>query len=67
MINDYPEGGLRMIDIASFNKALKSTWIKKYLNEENNSAWKIFFHIELEKCGGKLFLLGTWTRKTPLF
>ena len=32
MINDYPEGGLKMIDIASFNKSLKATWIKKYLD-----------------------------------
>ena len=29
MINGYPEGGLKMIDIASFNKSLKATWIKK--------------------------------------
>ena len=27
LINDYPNGGLRMLDIASFNKALKITWI----------------------------------------
>ena len=35
MINDYPEGGLKMIDIASFNKSLKATWIKKYLDSGN--------------------------------
>ena len=29
MINDYSEGGLKMIDIASFNRSLKATWIKK--------------------------------------
>ena len=28
MISDYKNGGLRMIDIKSFNKALKSTWVK---------------------------------------
>ena len=28
MINDYSEGGLKMIDIASFNKSLKATWIQ---------------------------------------
>ena len=32
MINDYAEGGLKMIDIESFNKSLKSSWIKKYLD-----------------------------------
>ena len=29
MINDYGVGGLKMIDISSFNKSLKTTWIKK--------------------------------------
>ena len=29
IINDYSEDALRMINIASFNKALKSIWIKK--------------------------------------
>jgi len=36
MINDYPEGGLKMIDIASFNKSLKATCIQKYLDPENH-------------------------------
>ena len=35
MINDYESGGLKMIDISSFNKSLKTTWIKKYLDESN--------------------------------
>ena len=29
MIGDYSDGGLKMIDLESFNKALKSTWVKK--------------------------------------
>ena len=29
ILADYTDGGLRMLDIASFNKALKFTWIKK--------------------------------------
>ena len=28
MINDYSKGGLKMIDIASFNQALKMKWVK---------------------------------------
>ena len=28
MINDYSKGGLKMMDIASFNKALKMKWVK---------------------------------------
>ena len=39
MISDYKNGGLRMIDIKSFNKALKSTWVKKYLDNNNHGKW----------------------------
>lgn len=37
MINDYSEEVLKMIDIASFNKSFKATWIHKYLDPENRS------------------------------
>jgi len=30
MINDCSEWALKMIDITSFNRSLKATWIKKY-------------------------------------
>ena len=43
MINDYCDGGLKMIDLISFNKALKTTWIKKYLDTTNNAKWNLFF------------------------
>ena len=42
MINDYSEGGLKLIDIASFNRSLKATWIKKYLDKEIVEAGKAF-------------------------
>ena len=35
MINNYESGGLKMVDIFSCNKSLKTTWIKKYLDESN--------------------------------
>lgn len=35
MINDYPNGGLKMIEIQTFSKSPKVTWIKKYLDTEN--------------------------------
>ena len=35
MINHYPEGGIKMIDIASVNKSCKAVWVKKYLDDEN--------------------------------
>ena len=58
MINDYLEGGLKMIDITSFNKTLKATWIKEYQDTENCSKWK-----ELGKCGGKTVFQGNLNKK----
>ena len=43
MINDYTEGGLKMIDIGSLNRSLKATWIEKYLDTENQGRWQRFF------------------------
>ena len=54
MINDYKNGGLKMVDIASFTKSLKTAWIKKYLDDSNRGKWKDFFELELRKYGGKL-------------
>lgn len=45
-----------MIDITSFNKALKSVWIKKYLDENNKGKWKLFLDAELENLGGPTIL-----------
>ena len=55
---NYGNGGLRMIDIKSFNKALKSVWIRKYLDESNKGKWKLFFDAELEKLGGQTAFRG---------
>jgi len=49
MINDYPEGGIKMIDIISFNKSLKAVWVKKYLDNEKYGHWKVFFGTELKE------------------
>ena len=56
MINDLGAGGLKMIDISSFNKSLKITWIKKYLDNNNKGkSWKIFFDVDLKKYGCQSF------------
>jgi len=55
MINDYPNGGPKMIDVVSFNKSLKASWIKKYLDSENSSKWKTIFNLEIGKYGGNAF------------
>ena len=41
-----------MIDIFSFNKSLKATWIKKYLDVNNKGSWKTFFDLEFRQFGG---------------
>ena len=58
IIQNYGNGGLRMLDITSFNKALKSVWIRKYLDEDNKGKWKLFFDAELEKLGGTTVFRG---------
>ena len=52
MISNYEQGGLKMIDVISFAKALKSNWIKKYLVQNNLAKWKLFFDSHLHDFGG---------------
>ena len=40
-----------MLDSESFNKALKCSWIKQYLDDENKGKWKLFLDLELERLG----------------
>ena len=42
MINDYSKGGLKMLDIKSFNDALKAKWVQRYLDPNNKGKWKLF-------------------------
>jgi len=51
MISDDKKGGLRMINNKSFKKVLKSTWVKKYLDNDNHGKWKLFFDSELHDFG----------------
>ena len=55
---NYGNGGLKMIDIVSFKKALKSVWVRKYLDESNKGKSKLFFDAELEKLGGPTVFRG---------
>ena len=58
MINDYEKGGLKMLDIKTFNSSLKSIWIKKYLDIKNTGKWELFFDFYLAKHGGKNLFAG---------
>jgi len=39
MISDYENRGLRMLDLNSFNKALKLSLVRKYLTDNNSGKW----------------------------
>ena len=43
MIADYQDGGQKMLDIIEFNKALKISWMLKYISNDCKSKWKCFF------------------------
>ena len=47
-----------MIDLCSFNKSLKTTWVKKYLDTTNNGKFKFLFDLELENYGRDLIFRG---------
>ena len=56
MISDNKNGGLRMIDIKLFKKALKSSWIKEYLDTGHHGKWKLLFDYKLRVFGGEAIL-----------
>ena len=62
MISDYKNGGLRMIDIKSFNKALKSTWVKKYMDNDNHGKWKLLLDSEIHDYGRDVIFKGNSTK-----
>jgi hypothetical protein len=52
LIADYEYGGLKMIDIASFLKAQKALWVKRFLSPDKAS-WKALPSLFLEYLKGK--------------
>ena len=58
MIEDNQDGGQKMLDIIQFHKALKISWIFKYISNDCKSKWKGFFDFNLSKVGGELVFLG---------
>ena len=63
MISDYENGGLRILDLNSFKKALKLFWVRKHLNENNSGKWKLLFDFQLEDYGGAEFFRANLDRK----
>ena len=55
-----------MVDLSSFNKSLKTTWIQKYLDTSNHEKWKEFVELELGKHGGSLIFKGNLKKTDSL-
>ena len=56
-------GGLKRIDLNSFNKALKLSWVRKYLDNNNSGKWKLLFDFQLQHYGGSEFFRCNLNRK----
>ena len=55
MLSDYGNWVLKMIDLNSFNKALKLSWVREYVNNDNSAKWKLLFDFQLQDYGGSDF------------
>ena len=55
VINEYEEGGLRMIDLECMVKSLRLTWLKRIFSGINGP-WKSFLLHLLSLLGGFFFL-----------
>ena len=55
-----------MVDLSSFNKSLKTTWIRKYLDTSNYGRWKEFVELDLGKYGGNLIFRGNLNKSDSL-
>ena len=53
-INEYENGGLKMIDLESMVKSLRLAWLKRIF-VENDGAWKSYLRVSLKRHEG-LFL-----------
>ena len=59
----YENGGLKMIDIYKFINSLKTSWIKRILDDNNKGMWKLFYNENILKFGGKLLFECNLTEK----
>ena len=53
IIQNYENGGLKMIDLNIFIKSIKAGWVKRITNDKNNGDWKFIYLRQLEKVGGQ--------------
>ena len=55
-INEYENGGLKMIDLESMTKSLRLAWLKRIFGE-NDGAWKSYLRVSLKRYVGFFFIL----------
>ena len=68
LINDIEDGGFRILDIKSMIQAQRVMLLKRFVDEENKSFWKIILDYFLSPIGGKFILKCNFdTRKLPVY
>ena len=68
LINDIEDGGLWMLDIQPMILAKRVMVLKRFMDKENNSSWKIILQYFLFQIGGELILKCNFdTRKLPVY
>ena len=55
VINEYGEGGLKMIDLETMVKSLRLAWLKRMFNG-NDGTWKRYLKHQLKSVGGLFFI-----------
>ena len=55
--DDFAEGRLKMLDLQSFNRALKAKWMQRYLDPHNRGKWKLFLVFLISLTGHDMNLL----------
>ena len=66
LINNHDHGRLKMIDLASLNKSLKTSQLRKYLDTPNHGKWKELVELDLDKHGGNLVFKGNLNKTDSL-
>ena len=54
-INEYSEGGLKMIDLECMVKSLRLAWLERIFNN-NDGIWKRYLGHKLQPFGGLFFM-----------
>ena len=62
MVQDYSQGGVRMVDVALYMESLKVTWIRRLLVTKC-SGWAALAHVILNISNLGLLLIRGWAFK----